>query len=858
MLKPSDRADEARVRLLELLELTSRLSEAIPADEVARVVVDRAQAAMGAVSALMWTIEGPTPHAKLVGASGASEDVLERYARIPLEPWLPVSDAMLRCEAVFFESRFDFHSRYALAAQQLTTAAQYAELSCACLPLVVQGRAVGGVTLVFPHARTFDAEERMFLAVVAHHAAQALERASLFERERATQRRLAHLTELTAALSSAVTLDEVAQLVTRVGSQALGLAAAAVWATDERGNLRLLGSHGTRDPIIQSFRHVPADSELPLARVIRERGAIYHECEADLPSERGRLVQAMGSGEAFRAYAVLALVREDRALGALAFSADQPRRFPPEERAFMSSVAEHCADALSRARLYEDARRAERRLQSVLERLPVGIFISRAPDSTLAFANDAVARIWRTDTFPESSEARCRMLKVSFPDGRPMPRESSPVVRAIRGEVVDAIEARIERQDGTPGWVQVSAVPVFRDDGTVEMAVASVVDVTAEKTALAAADEAGRAKDEFTAMIGHELRNPLTPIVTALELMRIRGARVFEHERAVIARQTQHLVRLVDDLLDVSRAARGNLKLERAPIELWTAIADAIEVASPLFKERSQGLGVSVLSTGLVVEADRERLAQVVTNLLTNAAKYTPAGGHITISARADGDHVTFEVADDGTGIAPELLSRIFDPFTQGHQGLDRKQGGLGLGLAIARQLIVSHEGTIEARSDGPGRGTTMIVRLPRAREPSTCEAASPEASSPRPVRQARRVLIVDDNPDAVSLLADALLEMGHSVRTAVDGPSALEIVTTFVPDVALLDIGLPVMDGYELAGLLRRIPSLARTCLVAFTGYAGDGDRSRALASGFNEHFAKPLQIDRLLALIESLPAIG
>lgn len=694
----------------------------------------------------------------------------------------------------------------------------------------------------------------MFLAVVAHHAAQALERARLFERERAAQRRLAHLKELTAALSSAVTLDEVARLATRVGTQALGLTAAAVWATDERGDLRLLGAHGTREAVMQSFRHVPADSELPLARVIRERGAIYHESESDLPTERRRLVEVMGSGDAFRSFAVLALVREARVLGALAFSADRPRRFSPDERAFMSSVAEHCADALSRARLYEDARRAERRLQTVLERLPVGIFVSRAPDSTLAFANDAVARIWRADTFPDGSEDRCAMLKVSYPDGRPMPREHSPVVRAINGEIVDAIEARIERQDGTPGWVQVSAVPVFRDDGTVELAVASVVDVTAEKLARAAADEAGRAKDDFVAMIGHELRNPLAPIVTALELMRMRGGSTFARERAVIQRQTQHLVRLVDDLLDVSRAARGNLKLERAPIELSAAIADAIEVASSLFEERDQRLEISVPSTGLVVEADRERLAQVVTNLLTNAAKYTPAGGHITVSARAQGDHAAFEVADDGAGIEPALLPRVFDPFTQGRQGLDRKQGGLGLGLAIARQLIVSHEGTIEARSEGPERGTTIFVRLPLAGVASAREATARQAPSAEPRRHARRVLIVDDNPDAVILLADALLEAGHEVRTAADGPSALQVVTTFVPDVALLDIGLPVMDGYELAGRLKRTPSLARTTLVAFTGYAGEGDRKRALESGFSEHFAKPLHIARLLGFIDSL----
>jgi PAS domain S-box-containing protein len=845
---------EVRVRLHGLLGLTSRLSEPMPADEVVRVVVDQAQTAVGAVTALMWTVDDPPTHAKLVGASGHGPGVQDRYARIPLEPWLPMGDAMLRCEPLFFESRADFRSRYETAEKLLPLAERFAELSYACLPLVVHGRAVGGLSLVFPRVRSFDDDERMFLTVLAHHAAQALERATLFEREKADHARLERLKQLTAALSSAVTPEEVARLATQVGTEALGVTAGAVWATDERGDLRLLGSHGTLGPVIQSFPHIAADSSLPAARVARERCAVFHESEVDVAAEPGRLLDAMGSGEAFRAYSVLPLVREDRVLGVLAFSADRPRRFALAERAFMSSVAEHCADALARARLYEDTRRSERRLQGVLERLPVGIFVSRPPDSTLVFANDAVARIWRTDSFPTVGEDHWRMLRVMFPDGRPMPMQESPVVRALGGEVVDGIEARIERQDGTIGWVQVSAAPVFRADGTVEVGVAAVVDVTAEKTALAAAEEAGRAKDEFVAMLGHELRNPLAPIVTALDLMRLRGAGVLEQERAVIERQAQHLVRLVDDLLDVSRSVRDGLRLERAPVELSVVVADAIEVASPLVEGRHQRLAVSVPAAGLVVEGDRGRLAQVVTNLLTNAAKYTPQGGHLTVSARADGEQVTLEVTDDGAGIAPDLLRRIFDPFTQGRQGLDRKQGGLGLGLAIARQLVHGHDGTIEARSEGPGRGTTMIMRLPRAEAPSTEQAPSRDVANARPRPSARRVLIVDDNSDAAGILAQAITQAGHEVRTVGDGPAALKLVETYVPDIALLDIGLPVMDGYELASLFRRIPSLARTCLVALTGYAGDGDRQRSLASGFNEHFAKPLPLGRVLDFIERL----
>jgi CheY-like chemotaxis protein len=354
-------------------------------------------------------------------------------------------------------------------------------------------------------------------------------------------------------------------------------------------------------------------------------------------------------------------------------------------------------------------------------------------------------------------------------------------------------------------------------------------------------------------MLGHELRNPLAPIKTALHLMRRRGPGVLERERAVIERQVTHLMRLVEDLLDVSRAAHGTLRLERAPVELSAVVADAIEVAGPLFEERKQQLTVSLPRTGLTTLGDRGRLTQVVSNLLNNAAKYTPPGGHVTVSARVEDDHIELDVADDGAGIDPDLLPRIFEAFTQGRQGLDRKSGGLGLGLAIARQLIIGHGGTIEARSGGPGRGTSMVVRLQHVSVPSTIVAPDVDEAG-APLRARRRVLVVDDNVDSAELLAESLVDAGHEVRAAHDGPSALQLVESFQPDIAFLDIGLPVMDGYELADLLRLVPGLAQLPLVAMTGYARDDDRKRALASGFREHLAKPLDIEQVVACVESL----
>ncbi len=853
------RPHEARALLhvRQLLELTTRLSEPLTTEEVARVVVDQAAAAVGALMAIMWIVDDPPTHATLVRAIGIDQRWESRYARIPLEAWLPMGDAMLRHEALFFESRTDFRERYPIAEKDSELETLY-ELSYACLPFVVHGRAIGGASLVFGGTRAFDEDERVFLTVLAHHAAQAVERASLFEREKAARERLQRLQQITAALSSVATVEEIAQLAARVVTDALGVSATVVWATDERGDLHLLGACGAREFVVESFRHLPADSPLPAARVARDRLADYHESDVDIDIDLATLTDATGRGAAFRAFANLPLVRDNRTLGVLGFSAGRPRRFSAEERSFAATIAEHCADALARARLYGETRRAERRLQSVLERLPVGVIVAEAPDGALVFANDAMANLWRADGFPARGEDRGKMLRASFPDGRPLAKEDWPIVRALRGEVVESQELRITRLDGAEGWIHIQAAPIRRDDGTIEAAVATAVDVTAEKEARASADEASRSKDEFLAMVGHELRNPLAPIVTALTLMRLRGEGTLERERAVIERQVKHLTRLVDDLLDVSRAVRGKLRLERSPVEVAAVVADAIEVAGPLIEERRHELAVAVPRTGLIVDADGERLAQVITNLLTNAAKYTPPGGHIGVIAREDADQVTLEVADSGAGIAPELLPRLFDVFTQGRQGLDRKQGGLGLGLAIARQLIVAHGGSIEARTAGPGRGTTMIVHLPRVARSAPAPGHEREVSRGESHVAARRVLLVDDNPDAAGLLQEALTLAGHDVRTAVDGPSALQLVQTFTPEIAFLDIGLPVMDGYELAQYLRRLPGLADTPFVAVTGYAQDDDRRRALANGFTEHLAKPLVPDRVIQCIKDFCPLG
>ncbi len=363
------------------------------------------------------------------------------------------------------------------------------------------------------------------------------------------------------------------------------------------------------------------------------------------------------------------------------------------------------------------------------------------------------------------------------------------------------------------------------------------------------AEGASRAKDEFLAILGHELRNPLAPIVTALDLMKARGGAP-ERELAVIERQTRHLVRLVDDLLDVSRIARGMVTLEKEPIELAEVVEKAIEMAEPLIEKRTQRLEVEV-EPGLVVHGDSTRLAQVIGNLLTNAAKYTPAGGSISVRGSREGEEAVVRVRDTGVGIEPAMLPAVFDMFVQERQALDRARGGLGLGLTIVKSLVEAHGGTVSAHSDGPGKGSEFTIRLPAVRvRASTPRVEVPDAAR---ARSGMRVLVVDDNEDAAILMAEALAHKGFDTRTAADANEAMALVETFEPEVAILDIGLPVIDGYQLARALRARPGGDQLYLIALTGYGQAMDRERALAAGFDHHLVKPVDVAAIRRLLDA-----
>jgi signal transduction histidine kinase/ActR/RegA family two-component response regulator len=355
--------------------------------------------------------------------------------------------------------------------------------------------------------------------------------------------------------------------------------------------------------------------------------------------------------------------------------------------------------------------------------------------------------------------------------------------------------------------------------------------------------EADRRKTEFLALLGHELRNPLSPISTASELLSrtLSGDASAQTPVEMIKRQTAHLTRLVDDLLDVGRITQGRIELKRSSVDLASVISQAIETVEPLFRQKQHRVSIVSSYEPLYVNGDCARLVQCVVNILTNAAKYTDEGGEIRVATRAEGSTAVMEIADSGVGIAPAFLPRLFDLFVQGDRTLDRAQGGLGIGLSVVKRLIEMHEGEVRAQSAGLGQGSTFTIQLPRIPRPEPVVRIESVQAPPR------RVLIVDDNEDAANSLAMLLSHAGHDVQVAYSGREALALVESFQPEVALLDIGLPEMDGYELATRLQAIPRLNATRLIALTGYGQSEDRQRSRAVGFSDHLVKPVDLPAL-----------
>jgi PAS domain S-box-containing protein len=512
-------------------------------------------------------------------------------------------------------------------------------------------------------------------------------------------------------------------------------------------------------------------------------------------------------------------------------------------------------DITERKQAEEALRRSGSRLSAILEHLPVGVGLMDLEGRVVL--SNAMLRRFVPELIPSRDVNRMDRWHAFDASGRPLFPEDWPSERALRGETVrPGSEFTFRDDDGRETWFLTSAVPHRGPDGEVIGAIVALQDITVQKEAHAALRAADRRKDEFLATLAHELRNPLAPIRNAVQILKAKGSQDPDSRWVpeLVDRQLQHMSRLLEDLLDVSRIAHDKLELRKQRIELSEVIHTAIETCRPHLDGAGHELTVSLPSRSIYLEADPVRLAQVFSNLLSNAAKYTHASGHIHLTAEWRDNTLTVAVKDDGIGISAEMLPRVFEIFSQGDRAVERSQGGLGLGLSLVRGLLDLHGGRVEARSDGAGKGSEFIVHLPLLDETVT-HAPPSRIEAVREGAGRRRLLIVDDFRDSADSLAVLMKLLGHEVHTAYDGNEAIERAAALLPEVIVLDIGMPRPDGVDVCRHIRRQPWGREMTLIALTGWGRADDRRRTEDAGFNHHLVKPLDLEALTTLLASLP---
>lgn len=606
-------------------------------------------------------------------------------------------------------------------------------------------------------------------------------------------------------------------------------------------------------------------------RFDRDWRVVYVNDEAERMNQRPR-AETLGKTiwELFPALVGTKLEAEYRRCVAEQVTIDFDYHYPPWDRWFtLKCYPTPEGGLVAFLRDITEPKKAEERLQTSEARLRVAIEVAGLGVLSIDYNAD-------TST-PDATAAALFGLEsgVAVPrshvHARFHPDDGAEIMRRMRqcldptGDGCFAMEHRVVHPDGTTKWLSVQKQIVFGEAGGVRRPVSGVlsaVDISARREAeeelrqlAAALSEADRRKDVFLATLAHELRNPLAPIRTGLEVMRLAGSDgKVEQARLMMVRQVSQLVRLVDDLLDVSRLTQGKVELRKKRVELRAVIDAAVETSRPAIEQAGHELAVVVPDEPIFVDGDAIRLSQVVSNLLNNSAKYTHRGGHIRLTARREGGTVVVSVKDDGIGIPPAMMDKVFVMFTQVNRELEKTTGGLGIGLSLVKGLVEMHGGTIVASSDGEGMGSEFVVRLPVV----TPVIARPDRSNGQTsdvVPPAlRRILVVDDNEDAADLLSQMLEMLGNEVRTANDGEAGVEVAAQFRPDVVLMDIGMPVLNGHEAARRIRQYPWGRGMVLVALTGWGQKDDRKKSSDAGFDHHLVKPVEMDVLRKLLAGL----
>lgn len=875
-------------------------------DEVARTLLSFAMTTMGAKTGGLFLLEDHVDRLELVSSIGYQPESVEQYRTVSMQAPIPIADAVRSRTAVYLGSVDDYRTRYA---NLLESHPRLARSAMACVPLVTDDHCIGALALGFRMPWEFSDVDRAFFHDFAGQCAPALVRArrkdgneTLFPEHAAS--RFERLHAFTGALAQAFTPVAVAEAALDASMAATGAKAGGLWTLAPDGKtvtlVRSVGPIGPR-PERHTAMSIDGEPRLPMLDALKTGVPVWIESYEDLEVRYPNIALPFAIGPSF-SVACVPLFAQGRCIGGLSHAFDRAHRFLEHERAFFQVLTWYAAQAIERSRLYA-AEKLAREQAEASQRRTAFLAASDSLLSSLDYQETlaAIARI----AVPQIAdwcivEIEDDRLRGQQAIGAHVDPTKVPFVLALSRK----FRARGQAGHGIPAVIQTGksllypTVSVERirngvaDRELAELFVQSgvvssmVVPITArgqtlgaillnsatpgrhyDEQDLAMAEELGRRvglalenarlyhdvreadrlKDEFLAMLSHELRNPLVPIVAAVDLMGLADESIFVQERDLIRRNVKHLVRLVDDLLDVSRITRGKVQLRKEPIELWTLVSAALEIVNPMIAERVQRLVLAVPERGVAVLADRIRIAQAIANLLTNASKYTDRGGTILVTVRVDGSEATLSVVDSGIGIAPDVLPRIFDLFAQAPGAIERAQGGLGIGLTVVKRLVELHGGKVAARSPGLGYGSEFVIRLPLAVEavlPPPCPTVAPASGV-----HGRRALVVEDNLDAAGVIGELMNAVGFTTRIAHDGMTALAAAVEFKPDLALLDLGLPNMDGYELARQLRALYRTLR--IVAVTGYAADTDRTRTREAGFDEHIVKPVDLEALRKIV-------
>ena len=737
------------------------------------------------------------------------------------------------------------------ASQVVVQHADASDAADVLLPIYASGgRHLAAFAVTLTKRRDLDSAEQCLAEFVTRTAALAIERDAMDAALRAHARRDAFLSRLDDATRPLAEAADIIATSARLIAEELDVDRCAYAPVEDERVFVITGNHLRGLPDITGRWKVEDFGPGCVEDMLAGRPYVVEDTDTDRRIGPEHLAAYRATG--IRAVVCVPLLKGGRFTAAMAVHQKVPRRFTADEIELVATVTARCWEALERVGTRHDAERAiiqnRSRLNYVARLSGVGFWYCPLPFSDL-FWDERVK-----EHFHLPADAAVTM-KEFYERMHPEDREPTRVdiETAIRErDIYDTVYRTVNPQTGDVKWIRAIGGATYAADGTPTYFDGVTVDVSAQKrdqerlarvlnrerAQARLLEEQDRRKDEFLATLAHELRNPLAPIRTGLHFLRMGGTgeqATRTHE--MMERQLRHLVRMVDDLLDISRITLGKVELKKERVDFRNVLGSALETTRPLVEASNHELAVRLPAGPLPLDADPTRLAQVLANLVNNAAKYTPSGGRIQLSAEVEEDTLIVRVCDTGIGIPAEMLSRVFDIFTQVGRSIDHSQGGLGIGLTLVRRLLDMHGGSVVAESAGINQGSTFTLKLPLARRGETPEAVVAPAATQR----VRRILIVDDNTDAAETLAMLLNLEGHLTRVAHDGEAALNAAVEFQPDTVFLDIGMPGMNGYETAQRLREAHGNAMR-IIALTGWGAEEDRRLANHAGFDRHLVKPV----------------